>query len=213
MGKTNEEPRKHRLEYDLYLQPLNGSPINNVRKERLTFLKPGDDFRRKLLAGGGELQCSGKDDSSAGNDRSGGARHSSGAKIKPHGAQVPSNSQQDAKKYKTDLKKDGKPKQKPESDAFSALFGEPIKKGQELKKIGKEKPPKEKDKEKDKIRDKDKEKLSSSMSSSCGGDEKKKSKDKHKSEKQSSNTTNSITSHVPSSQHLSSTHQVEDKKK
>merc|ERR1711874_394965 len=186
MGKTNGEPRKHRLEYDLYLQPLNGSPINNVRKERLTFLKPGDDFRRKLLNGGGELQCSGKDDSSTGNDRSGGARPSSGAKIKPHGAQVPSNSQHDPKKHKTDIKKDGKIKQKPESDAFSALFGEPIKKGQELKKPGKDKPPKEKDKEKEKIRDKDKEKLSSSKSSSSSGlDEKKKLKDKHKSEKQS----------------------------
>ncbi|CAL4220054.1 unnamed protein product, partial [Meganyctiphanes norvegica] len=87
--KTKEEP--HRVAYDLYLQPLNDSPINNVKKERVTFYKPSEDFKHKLLSEGGELQCSYKDGSGVGKEKS----------SRVH----PTNLQQDRKKHKADTKK------------------------------------------------------------------------------------------------------------
>lgn len=50
--KNKVEPRKVRFEYDLYLQS-EGGPIINVRPEKIIFKNPSEDFRRKLILGGG----------------------------------------------------------------------------------------------------------------------------------------------------------------
>ncbi|XP_018009558.1 serine/arginine repetitive matrix protein 2 isoform X1 [Hyalella azteca] len=52
---NNEETRKTRFEYDLFLQEISGEPINHIRTERLTFFSPQDEFRKKLLSAGGEI--------------------------------------------------------------------------------------------------------------------------------------------------------------
>ena len=50
--KNKDEPRKVRFEYDLFLQS-EGRPIHHVRYEKMTFKNPSEDFRRKLILGGG----------------------------------------------------------------------------------------------------------------------------------------------------------------
>ena len=50
----NQEPRSVRFDYDLFLQST-GPPINHVRLEKLTFQKPSEDFKKKLLKGGGVI--------------------------------------------------------------------------------------------------------------------------------------------------------------
>ncbi|KAK7087021.1 Protein ENL, partial [Halocaridina rubra] len=107
--KTNhpEDTRKTCFEYDLYLQHVDNPPINNMRKEKLTFLKPSEDFRKKLLQGGGvtdheqsapvKKMTSPKNNAlvsmmaheeSNTNDKGGSvSRPSGGAKIKPQNAQ------------------------------------------------------------------------------------------------------------------------------
>lgn len=50
--KSKEEPRKVRFEYELFLQN-EGPPISHVRHERMTFKNPSEDFRMKLIKGGG----------------------------------------------------------------------------------------------------------------------------------------------------------------
>uniref|UniRef100_A0A8D8LUE4 Protein AF-9 n=1 Tax=Cacopsylla melanoneura TaxID=428564 RepID=A0A8D8LUE4_9HEMI len=50
--KNNSEPRKVKFTYDLNLQPA-GPPIKNITKERYVFSNPNEDFRRKLIRGGG----------------------------------------------------------------------------------------------------------------------------------------------------------------
>ncbi|XP_071522514.1 uncharacterized protein [Panulirus ornatus] len=187
--KTNnsDDTRKAQFEYDLFLQHVNGPPIKYSRKEKLTFLKPSEDFKRKLLLGGG-LIVLGQEDSGQG-DKMAVSRPSSGAKIKPHAAPQP---QQDtAKKHKHQAVKE--PKAKPESkvsDQFSALFGEPIKKIADQK-PSKVKPPKEKEKVPEKVTEKYKDKTPISKSSE------KKPKEKHKSEKTSSSS--SVTNVTPAS--------------
>lgn len=48
-----EEPKKVRFDYDLFLH-LNGHPpVNHIRCEKLTFNNPTEEFRRKLLKAGG----------------------------------------------------------------------------------------------------------------------------------------------------------------
>ncbi|XP_002165177.3 protein AF-9 [Hydra vulgaris] len=49
---NKEEPRKYRLDYDLFLQLLGKPPVNHIKVEALTFLNPSDDFEAKLLRGG-----------------------------------------------------------------------------------------------------------------------------------------------------------------
>lgn len=41
-----------RFEYDLFLQS-EGPPISHVRYEKMTFKNPSEDFRMKLIKGGG----------------------------------------------------------------------------------------------------------------------------------------------------------------
>ena len=53
--KNKDEPRKVRFEYDLVLQS-EGPPIQYLRHEKLTFKNPSEDFRRKLILGGGVCQ-------------------------------------------------------------------------------------------------------------------------------------------------------------
>ncbi|XP_046400559.1 protein AF-9 isoform X2 [Ischnura elegans] len=51
--KNKDEPKKVRYYYDLHLQN-SGPPISNIKREKYTFSNPSEDFRRKLIRGGGE---------------------------------------------------------------------------------------------------------------------------------------------------------------
>ncbi|XP_064475075.1 protein AF-9-like isoform X2 [Ornithodoros turicata] len=63
--RTREDPKKVKFVYDLYLS-LDGTPISNIRCEKLTFHNPPDDFCHKLLkAGGTESNRSGSSTSPA----------------------------------------------------------------------------------------------------------------------------------------------------
>ena len=47
-------PFFYRIEYDLFLQEMNGTPLlSHVRTERIIFFKPSEEFKRKVLACGG----------------------------------------------------------------------------------------------------------------------------------------------------------------
>lgn len=48
-----EEPKKVRFDYDLFLHLEGHPPVNHLRCEKLTFNNPTEDFRRKLLKAGG----------------------------------------------------------------------------------------------------------------------------------------------------------------
>ncbi|XP_046400558.1 protein ENL isoform X1 [Ischnura elegans] len=50
--KNKDEPKKVRYYYDLHLQN-SGPPISNIKREKYTFSNPSEDFRRKLIRGGG----------------------------------------------------------------------------------------------------------------------------------------------------------------
>ena len=53
--KNKEEPKKVKFDYDLYLQLVGHPPVTNVRVEVLTFTDPVEDFKKKLLKGGGVI--------------------------------------------------------------------------------------------------------------------------------------------------------------
>ena len=57
--KNKDEPRKVRFEYDLFLQS-EGPPISHFRYEKMTFKNPAEDFRIKLIKGGGVRMCHNK---------------------------------------------------------------------------------------------------------------------------------------------------------
>ena len=50
--RNKDDPRKHRIEYDLFLQLVGLGPVNHTKVEALTFLNPSEDFERRLLRGG-----------------------------------------------------------------------------------------------------------------------------------------------------------------
>lgn len=50
--KNKEEPKKISFQYDLQLQP-SGPPISRLFREPRVFQNPSEDFRRKLIRGGG----------------------------------------------------------------------------------------------------------------------------------------------------------------
>ncbi|XP_071449942.1 protein AF-9 isoform X1 [Hetaerina americana] len=50
--KNKDEPKKVKYHYDLHLQN-SGRPISNIKREKYTFSNPTEDFRRKLIKGGG----------------------------------------------------------------------------------------------------------------------------------------------------------------
>lgn len=50
--RNKDEPKKFQITYDLHLQP-SGPPINNVTRHTEIFRNPSDEFRKKLLKGGG----------------------------------------------------------------------------------------------------------------------------------------------------------------
>ncbi|KAH6938946.1 hypothetical protein HPB50_015070 [Hyalomma asiaticum] len=52
--RTREDPKKVKFVYDLYLS-VDGTPISNIRCEKLTFHNPPDDFCHKLLKAGGDM--------------------------------------------------------------------------------------------------------------------------------------------------------------
>lgn len=47
------EPKSVRFRYDLFLHKENMPPVNHTRIEMLTFTNPADDFRKRLIKGGG----------------------------------------------------------------------------------------------------------------------------------------------------------------
>jgi len=53
--RNKEEPKKVKFDYDLYLQLVGNPPVTNVRVEVLTFTDPVEDFKKKLLKGGGVI--------------------------------------------------------------------------------------------------------------------------------------------------------------
>ena len=48
--RNREEPKKISLEYDLFIDL--GRPVTKLKREKLTFLNPSADFKKKLLKGG-----------------------------------------------------------------------------------------------------------------------------------------------------------------
>lgn len=48
--RNKTEPRKILFNYDLYIDLK--APISKIRRERLTFLNPSEEFQKKLLKGG-----------------------------------------------------------------------------------------------------------------------------------------------------------------
>lgn len=51
--KNKEEPKMVRFQYDLFLHTESMPPVNHTRLEKLTFTHPTEDFKKKLLDGGG----------------------------------------------------------------------------------------------------------------------------------------------------------------
>lgn len=57
--KNKEEPRKLKFDYDLFLPVYGSPPIDNIRSEALTFKNPTEEFKKKLVKGGGIVTCMG----------------------------------------------------------------------------------------------------------------------------------------------------------
>lgn len=57
--KNKEEPRKLMFDYDLVLPACGSPPIDNIRSEALTFTNPTEEFRKKLVKGGGIITSTG----------------------------------------------------------------------------------------------------------------------------------------------------------
>lgn len=55
--RNKDEPKKITFNYDLHLQNT-GPPISKAQKEKYVFHAPSDDFRNKLLLGGGIVSIS-----------------------------------------------------------------------------------------------------------------------------------------------------------
>ncbi|XP_053558635.1 protein AF-9 [Bombina bombina] len=58
LGSEQEEPKKVRFDYDLFLHLEGHPPVNHLRCEKLTFNNPTEEFRRKLLKAGGIMVMS-----------------------------------------------------------------------------------------------------------------------------------------------------------
>lgn len=50
--KNKEEPRKLQFYYELEIN-TSGPPLKNIQREQKVFSNPSEDFRRKLIRGGG----------------------------------------------------------------------------------------------------------------------------------------------------------------
>ena len=57
--KNKEEPRNLMFDYDLVLPACGSPPIDNIRSEALTFTNPTEEFRKKLVRGGGIVTSTG----------------------------------------------------------------------------------------------------------------------------------------------------------
>ena len=51
--KNKDEPRKLQFKYDLFLNSDSAPPVDHTRCETLTFQNPAEEFRRRLIKGGG----------------------------------------------------------------------------------------------------------------------------------------------------------------
>ncbi|KAG8232347.1 hypothetical protein J437_LFUL008815 [Ladona fulva] len=127
--KNKDEPKKVQYNYDLQLQP-SGPPISKIKREKYTFSNPSEDFRRKLIRGGGVgvlgSEAVGNSVSSEKNSSEEGipsvqpsVKHSSLSV-----AGKPKLSSESTKKAKV---KDAKIEDIKPSNSFADLFGPPIK--------------------------------------------------------------------------------------
>lgn len=125
--KNKEEGnRKIRFYYDLTLQPLGSSSarISNVVREKYDFSNPNEEFRRKLIKGGGVgVNSDGSCDKSNNVSNSINSNHYEDTKNSPHskgkGLEPP------AKKHKPS--KEPKSEESRLTNSFAELFGTPIK--------------------------------------------------------------------------------------
>jgi YEATS domain-containing protein 1/3 len=53
--KNKEEPKKVRIDYDLFLPAMGLPAIDNIRSEALKFINPPEEFKRKVLKSGGVI--------------------------------------------------------------------------------------------------------------------------------------------------------------
>lgn len=122
--KNKDEPRKVKFEYDLFLQS-EGPPISHVRYEKMTFKNPSEDFRMKLIKGGGVGVINGET----------GTVLTSNEKVEEP-PPVPATTTTPAGSYSSGAKKppgtnDASKKHKsykePKTEAFNDLFGTPAK--------------------------------------------------------------------------------------
>ena len=51
--KSEEEPKKLRFNYDVFLNLGDSPPVDHIRCEKFTFHNPTEEFKKKLLKGGG----------------------------------------------------------------------------------------------------------------------------------------------------------------
>ncbi|XP_017786953.1 PREDICTED: protein AF-9 [Nicrophorus vespilloides] len=148
--KNKEEPKKIKYSYDLTLQP-SGPAIYKVQMEKHVFTNPTDDFKHKLLKGGGTIVNS--NNSMDMNDVKMNSDDKNQLVNKP-------------KLGGSDMQKKYKTKSDEEKTNFHSLFGTPIKKSSKISP------------DPAKVPTKDSSKLSSSSSKDRGSGDKDKMKNK-----------------------------------
>ncbi|KAK6631267.1 hypothetical protein RUM44_005793 [Polyplax serrata] len=112
--KNKEEPKKISFQYDLQLQP-SGPPISRVLREPRLFQNPSEDFRRKLIRGGG-----------VGVDTPAESHVDDSKLLGSLGGNKSKISESPIKKHKPDP---------PPNDSFAELFGTPIRRVLDSKKL------------------------------------------------------------------------------
>ncbi|XP_065225193.1 protein AF-9 isoform X1 [Planococcus citri] len=194
--KNKHEPSRIRFHYHLTLQPK-GPPLRSVQKERYVFKNPSEDFRRKLIKGGGVGVGA---DSASGSHTNHMAALNNDHSTDEHKSLNNKNkaSPQDVSVSSKKSKKENTPKNEEQlsaNDPFS-IFGQPIKtskiplvsKSSSKNQISDKPPPQEKQSHSSKSskhsssshKDKDKDKERGSGGGGGGGSEKEKTKDKDK---------------------------------
>ncbi|XP_056636331.1 protein ENL [Diorhabda sublineata] len=123
--KNNQEPKRIKFNYELYLQPT-GPPIHRVQKEKYTFFNPSEEFRVKLLKGGA-VEGGGSNIENSINRGMSIEKNQMTSKPKLSGSDIP-------KKHKMKL-------EEPRTTDFENLFGPPIKKTTKIPELPKTKEP------------------------------------------------------------------------
>ncbi|XP_015126611.1 protein ENL-like [Diachasma alloeum] len=110
--KNKDEPKKIEISYDLTLAP-SGPAITNVMRHSEVITNPPDDFKRKLLKGGGVSVPTSNE-----------AHDKSESKVSPQMSGKPKLSGAEAKKHR--------PMEPRSTNQFAHLFGVPIKTGNKV---------------------------------------------------------------------------------